>query len=104
MDCLNSLSDLVHGKKCTLLGIGPMSKNCIDVVIELAKKILLKVDKNSNFYKLHFQKTIINLRQKKKKTDSIYLQKNYVPIPFNESGNPLYFLAVCKKTSLNSKI
>ena len=70
----------------------------------IAKKILLKVDKNSNFYKLHFQKTIVNLRQQKKKADSIYLQKNYVPIPFNERDNPLYFLAVCKKTSLNSKI
>ena len=23
-------------QKCTLLGIGPMSKNCVDVVIELA--------------------------------------------------------------------
>ena len=38
MDSLNSLNDLVYGKKCTLLGIGPMSKNCIDVVIELANK------------------------------------------------------------------
>ena len=70
----------------------------------IAKKILLKVDKNSNFYKLHFQKTIVNLRQQKKKADSIYFQKNYVPILFNERDNPLYFLAVCKKTSLNSKI
>ena len=39
MDSLNSLNDLVYGKKCTLLGIGPMSKNCIDVVIELANKL-----------------------------------------------------------------
>ena len=70
----------------------------------IAKNILLKVDKNSNFYKLHFQKTIINLRQQKKKVDSMYLQKNYVPLPFNKTDNPLYFLAVCKKTSLNSKI
>ena len=38
MDSLNSLNDLVYGKKCTLLGIGPMSKNCVDVVIELANK------------------------------------------------------------------
>ncbi|MDP1677934.1 MAG: tagatose-6-phosphate kinase [Bacteroidota bacterium] len=29
---------LVKNKKCTLLGVGPMSKNCVDVVIELANE------------------------------------------------------------------
>lgn len=35
MDCLN-LIECITKKKCSLLGIGPMSKNCVDVVIELA--------------------------------------------------------------------
>jgi len=30
-----NLSEYILEKKCTLLGIGPMSKNCVDVVIEL---------------------------------------------------------------------
>ena len=45
-----------------------------------------------------------NKINKLQQVDNIYIQKNYVPIPFNERDNPLYFLAVCKKTSLNSKI
>ena len=36
MDNLESLFNLINKKKCTLLGIGPMSKNCVDVVIDLA--------------------------------------------------------------------
>ncbi len=30
------LVDFISNKQCTLLGIGPMSKNCVDVVIDLA--------------------------------------------------------------------
>ena len=96
-------SQRLLSKKETIAKSFSISKSKI-ALRNIAKNILLKVDKNSNFYKLHFQKTIINLRQKKKKIDSMYLQKNYVPLPFNERDNPLYFLAVCKKTSLNSKI
>lgn len=29
---------LIKNKKCTLLGIGPMSKNCVDVIIDLANE------------------------------------------------------------------
>jgi hypothetical protein len=36
VDSLESLFNLIDNKKCTLLGIGPMSKNCVDVVIDLA--------------------------------------------------------------------
>lgn len=36
MDSLESLFSITNEKKCTLLGIGPMSKNCVDVVIDLA--------------------------------------------------------------------
>lgn len=36
MDNLEILLEMINAKKCTLLGIGPMSKNCIDVVIDLA--------------------------------------------------------------------
>ena len=96
-------SQRLLSKKETISKSFSISKSKI-ALRNIAKNILLKVDKNSNFYKLHFQKTIINLRQQKKKVDSMYLQKNYVPLPFNKTDNPLYFLAVCKKTSLNSKI
>jgi hypothetical protein len=36
VDNLESLFNLINNKKCTLLGIGPMSKNCVDVVTDLA--------------------------------------------------------------------
>lgn len=36
MDSMISLSKYVLENQCTLLGIGPMSKNCVDVVIDLA--------------------------------------------------------------------
>jgi|TARA_B100001105_G_C22377450_1_gene437979 hypothetical protein len=35
---VNSLSGLISRKKCTILGIGPMSKNCVDVTINLANR------------------------------------------------------------------
>ena len=34
----NKLFDFQYKKKCTYLGIGPMSKNCVDVTIDLANK------------------------------------------------------------------
>ena len=33
---MNSLVNYISKNKCTVLGIGPMSKNCVDVVIDLA--------------------------------------------------------------------
>lgn len=38
MDNMNSLSDYVQRNNCTLLGIGPMSKNCVDVVIDIVNE------------------------------------------------------------------
>ena len=38
MDSMNSLSDHVQRNHCTLLGVGPMSKNCVDVVIDLVNE------------------------------------------------------------------
>ena len=38
MDGMNSLSDYVQRNNCTLLGVGPMSKNCIDTVIDLVNE------------------------------------------------------------------
>jgi hypothetical protein len=32
---MNRIKEFITEKQCTLLGIGPMSKNCVDVVIEL---------------------------------------------------------------------
>lgn len=31
-----SLTEFLSGRRCTLLGVGPMSKNCVDATIELA--------------------------------------------------------------------
>jgi len=33
---MNTINKFISKKQCTVLGIGPMSKNCVDVVIELA--------------------------------------------------------------------
>tara|TARA_B110000467_G_C18309152_1_gene476821 strand:- start:538 stop:1689 length:1152 start_codon:yes stop_codon:yes gene_type:complete len=33
---MNEIKEFITKKQCTVLGIGPMSKNCVDVVIELA--------------------------------------------------------------------
>ena len=33
---MNSLIDFISKNQCTALGIGPMSKNCVDIVIDLA--------------------------------------------------------------------
>ena len=35
MGNMNRIKEFIKEKQCTLLGIGPMSKNCVDVVIEL---------------------------------------------------------------------
>lgn len=37
MDLKNNLIEYIHRKKCTLLGVGPMSINCIDATIEIAR-------------------------------------------------------------------
>src|SRR3989344_624289 len=38
MDCViqRKLESFMARRRCTLLGVGPMSKNCVDVTIELA--------------------------------------------------------------------
>lgn len=38
MDDLTIFLNFLKNKKCTLLGVGPMSKNCVDVVIDLANR------------------------------------------------------------------
>src|SRR3989344_5916125 len=35
------LSELLRNRRCTLLNIGPMSQNCVDAVIELARELRL---------------------------------------------------------------
>ena len=32
------LSETLNSRPCTLIGVGPMSKNCVDVSIDLANK------------------------------------------------------------------
>ena len=36
MNLKKRLTNFRSGRNCTLLGVGPMSKNCIDATIELA--------------------------------------------------------------------
>ena len=40
MGCMNKykLQNFINKRKCTLLGIGPMSLNCVDASIELASE------------------------------------------------------------------
>lgn len=38
MDCIDTLQDFIIYNRCTLLGVGPMSKNCVDVTIDLANE------------------------------------------------------------------
>jgi len=38
MDSIKLIKNLRETQKCTLLGIGPMSKNCVDTTIEVANK------------------------------------------------------------------
>ena len=38
MTIINRLKDYRMGRNCTLLGVGPMSKNCVDAAIELSNK------------------------------------------------------------------
>lgn len=59
--------------------------------------VLLKVDKKSNFYKLHMQHTILTLSNTIDKMSDKFYEKEYTPIPYQKGHRPLYFLAVCKK-------
>ena len=61
------------------------------------KKILDSVDKKQNFYKLHLQNTVLQLREKRKNISKKVFDISYVPLPFDESHNPITFLLVCKK-------
>ncbi len=51
---LKKLEDFISKKECTLLGVGPMSKNCVDAAIELANDfdvplmIIASKDKKKN--------------------------------------------------------
>ncbi len=58
----------------------------------VAKNVLLRMDPNSNFYKLHLQKTVLKMREKKQKNTQIY-----TPIQYENNHSPLYLIAVCRK-------
>ena len=62
-----------------------------------AKNLFLKLDPNSNFYKLHLQKTVFNIREKHVKQNREKYNHTYVPIPYENDHSPLIFLAICKK-------
>ena len=63
----------------------------------VAKNVLLRMDPNSNFYKLHLQKTVLNIREKKRKNNLNQYNSTFVPIPYENDHLPLYFIAVCRK-------
>ena len=63
----------------------------------VAKNFLLKVDPNSNFYKLHLQKTVLKMHEKNQKSKS----DTYMPIPYENAHSPAYFIAICKKSISN---
>ena len=62
----------------------------------IGSKILTSVDKNRSFYIDHVQKTMKKIADKKnilsKMTDD-----SYIPTRNDETDQPYYFLAICKK-------
>ncbi len=70
----------------------PMSK-----LKTAAKNVLLKLDPNSNFYRLHLQKTVLSMREKRQKNYFDQHNPTFVPIPYETEHSPLYFIAVCRK-------
>ena len=48
-------------------------------------------------YKLHLQKTVLNIREKQQKNYFNLQNPTFVPIPYENAHSPLYFIAVCRK-------
>ena len=71
--------------------------NTIPKLKNAAKNLFLKLDPDSNFYKLHLQKTILNIREKNEKQNREKYNPTYIPIPYEDHHSPLIFLAICKK-------
>lgn len=60
-------------------------------------KFLLKIDKNSNFYKLHLQNTIIKIDKKIEDLNKRVSNIERYPTEYHEGDNPLFLVAVCHK-------
>ncbi|MBC8250935.1 MAG: methyltransferase domain-containing protein [Candidatus Nitrosopelagicus sp.] len=75
----------------------PLVENPMSKLKNVAKNVLLKLDPNSNFYKLHLQKTVLNIREKQQKNYFNLQNPTFVPIPYENAHSPLYFIAVCRK-------
>ena len=56
--------------------------------------ILLKFDKDSNFYAKYLKEKNIKYQNMEGKLNT----EEYTIIPYNEKHNPLFFIAVCHKT------
>jgi SAM-dependent methyltransferase len=69
----------------------------VNMIRNISIKILRTLDKNSNFYKLHLQKTVLKLRDTKELITKKILNISYDPIPHEESHSPLFLLSVCTK-------
>ena len=63
------------------------------------KKILNTVDKKQNFYKLHLQKSVLQLRNTKHNLKQKILNIDNSVVPLSESDNPTTFLLICKKSA-----
>jgi mannose-6-phosphate isomerase len=64
------------------------------------RNLFRKLDPDSNFYKLHLQKTILNIREKNEKQNREKYNPTYIPIPYENHHTPLIFIAICKKNNL----
>jgi len=92
--------EIFSQRKISKMGQQPIL-NILDNILSRikggSKKILDNVDKKQNFYKLHLQKITLQLREKRKNVSKKVFDISYVPLPFDESHNPITFLLVCKK-------
>lgn len=95
-----SIIDLFSQRNISETNMNIESKTEINTIPKLknaAKNLFLKLDPDSNFYKLHLQKTILNIREKNEKQNREKDNPTYIPIPYEDHHSPLIFLAICKK-------
>jgi len=95
-----SIIDLFSQRNISNINLNVESKTKSSTIPKLkntAKNLFLKLDPDSNFYKLHLQKTVFNIREKQIKQNREKYNHTYVPIPYENDHSPLIFLAVCKK-------
>lgn len=72
----------------------------VNIPKKIIRSLLLRIDKNLNFFQLHFEKTYLRLSKMGNNVANITNKKEYVPLPYQSTHRPLFFVAICyKKTS-----